>query len=993
MTRTSRFVALLALMLALAAPLRAGSLDWVNESAREIPVAYEVDVLVVGGGTGAVSAAIEAARSHARVFLAAPYPYLGDDMTATLRLWLEPGEVPRSELAKRLFDDPEWKPAEPGQPPMPRPMHVKRVLDQALVDSRVTYLFSCLPTDVLLDDQGRLCGIIMANRAGRQAVLARAIIDATPRAQVARLASVSFHPFTPGKRTFRRVVIGGQPRTAEGMTHRVIGPPFRGMLADKSSDPEAVFSVIEYSLELPLDDNSYAAWCRAEQQVRSMTYDSNEQFTSDALDEVPRDRMHSRRPSTGPWRDAASLPLDAFRALGVENLFVLGPRADVSDQQAAALSRPLVQIDLGARLGRAAAELAAARPDPVGAHVLGTPSPDPVAQRDVGEVLHSVRPMHASRSVPQEARSLPVLGQYDVLVVGGGTAGAPAAIAAARRGAKTLVVEYLHTLGGVGTAGAISKYYHGNRVGFTREVGGGDAWQIEPKAEWFRRAILDAGGEIWTGAIGCGAFVDGRRVRGTVVATPYGRGVVLAKVVIDATGNADVAAAAGAECVYTDDAELAMQGAGLPARRLGASYENTDFTLADETDMVDVWRMFVHAKDKYPDAFDQGTLLDTRERRRIVGDFTLTILDIVNRRTFPDSIVLAKSNFDTHGYTVDPYFMLEHPLRKELCAYVPYRCLLPRGWEGILVVGLGASAHRDALPIIRMQPDVQNQGYAAGVAAAMAARAGVGLRDIDVRTLQRHLVEVGNLPKEVLNHKDSHPLPPERVARAVAELPKGKSGPAAVTLAQPREALPLLRKAYAEADPADKLVYAKTLCMVGDATGVQTVIDAVASTAKWDKGWNYQGAGQFGHALSPLDTLVIALGRTRRPEVVPVLLDKARLLTPEVDFSHHRAVALALELVGDHRAAKVLAEVLRRPGMTGFAETSLERVRRLDSSREVSVAAVVERRQSLRELLLARALFRCGDHENRGRTILTQYTHDLRGHLARHATAVLDHAP
>ena len=68
---------------------------------------------------------------------------------------------------------------------------------------------------------------------------------------------------------------------------------------------------------------------------------------------------------------------------------------------------------------------------------------------------------------------MPVLGQYDVVVIGGGTGGAPAGIGAARQGAKTLVVEYLHGLGGVGTLGAISSYYWGNRVGFTATVGGG----------------------------------------------------------------------------------------------------------------------------------------------------------------------------------------------------------------------------------------------------------------------------------------------------------------------------------------------------------------------------------------------------------------------------------------------------------------------------------------------------------------------------------------
>jgi len=65
-----------------------------------------VDVLVVGGGTGAVAAAVAAAEQGAKVFLAAPYPYLGDDVTATLRLWLEPDEKPQSALQQRLFNIP-----------------------------------------------------------------------------------------------------------------------------------------------------------------------------------------------------------------------------------------------------------------------------------------------------------------------------------------------------------------------------------------------------------------------------------------------------------------------------------------------------------------------------------------------------------------------------------------------------------------------------------------------------------------------------------------------------------------------------------------------------------------------------------------------------------------------------------------------------------------------------------------------------------------------
>jgi len=1114
----------------------------VNETAREIPVAYQVDVVVVGGGTGAVSAAVTAAEAGAKVFLAAPHPYLGDDMTATLRLWLEEGEAPTAPLAKRIFTDEvrtlfapdpnrleftyeadvpsagvhkdtdppgrltdgEWtRPetesvqydgdvsivadlrepspidevrlmvfhrgtsSEPGQNfkvqgvtiftsddretwrqaaaienrstddvavlsapvktktryvrldvkktddvdrillgeieivkpaperpaptsprPMPRPMHVKKTLDDALLEAGVEFLYSCFVTDVLRDADGNPCGIVMANRAGRQAVVAKTIIDATDRALVARLAGAKFRPFPSGTHSFKRVVIGGEVQSGENVTARIVDPPFRGPFPNPANTSSGVFQVIEYTLRIPMADEGPASWAAADQLARTMTYHPEQQFTSDVLFQVPPDPMHGETPADGPWQGVDRLPLGAFQPAGVRNLFVLGGRADVSREQAEKLLRPLALIDLGTRIGDAAAQEAAKRSMPGGARLSGEPEADPLTTGDVGELLIGVRPIQELATVPQEARALPVLGEYDVVVIGGGTGGAPAGIAAARQGAKTLVVEYLHGLGGVGTTGAISKYYWGNRVGFSATVEGGPSWVIEQKMEWWRTQLLEAGADIWFGTIGCGAFVDDGRVKGAVVVTPQGRGVVLAKVVIDTTGNSDIAVAAGAESNYTDHTEFGMQGTGLPPRKLGTTYTNTDFTIVDETDVVDMWHVFVYAKDKYKDAFDQGQLIDTRERRRIVGDFTMTLLDQVLERTYPDTIEVAYSNFDSHGYTIDPYLEVEHPGHRGFRINVPYRCLLPKGLEGILVGGLGISVHRDAVPMTRMQPDIQNQGYAAGVAAAMAAKAGVGVREIDLCALQKHLIEIGNLPESVLTNEDSFPLPPDRVAAAVESV-KSEGKGAAVLLAQPKEALPLLREAYQSADEEHKLVYAHILAVLGDATGLETLLAEVERADSWDEGWNYRGMGQFGTALSRLDQLIVALGRTRDASAVPAIVNKAKLLTAESDFSHHRAVGLALELIGDRSAARPLAELLTQPDMTGYVHDTVEEARRRDQE-EGSTTGVKTRRESLRELLLARALYRCGDYGDLGRQILTQYTKDLRGHLARHAKAVLE---
>jgi len=1109
----------------------------VNQSARQIPVAEDVDVVVVGGSTGAVCAAVSAAEQGAEVFLAAPYPYLGEDMTATLRLWLEPDEVPQSPLAQRIFDDParagpspgaleftyqadlpsagvhrdtdppsmlsdgrfgdptrqsvqydgdvtivadlgsvepvrevrvvvyyrpdatdagsgfnvrqvaistsregqQWQqqavlagrkatgdyyvlcaridqparyvklaaskaegldrillgeieilgPVPEGAPAVeapPRPMHVKKVLDEALLAAGVKYLYACYATDVLRDARGRPAGIVMANRAGRQAVMAKTIIDATERGWVARMAGARFRPYPAGMHQFKRVVIGGEPLSGEQLSPRIAAPPYMGPYPNRARTSSGVFEVIEYALELPVADDCYAAYMAADQRARTLTYHPEQQFTSDRLFEVPPDAVHSCQPVTGPWQGADKLPLGAFQPEGVEAVYVLGGCADVSRGQAEELLRPTALMELGRRIGRAAAEQAADRGALQGVHLPGTPAEHPAAAGDVREILVGLRPVEEYPTIEQAATSVPVLGRYDVVVIGGGTGGAPAGIAAARRGAKTLVVEYLYGLGGVGTEGAIASYYWGNRVGFTASVQDGQTkWVIEQKKEWLRSELLKAGAEIWFGTLGCGAFVNDGRVCGAVVATPQGRGVVLAEVVIDATGNADVAAAAGAETEYTDATEFGMQGTGLPGRRLGETYNNTDFTIVDETDMLDIWRTFVFSKDKYPDAFDHGRLIDTRERRRIRGETTITLADELIGRTYPDTVVQAYSNFDTHGYTVDSLLLIEHPEKRGFLVNVPYRSMLPKGLDGVLVIGLGISAHRDAVPLIRMQADIQNGGYAAGVAAAMAAADDQSVRDIDIRALQKHLIDVGNLSAEVLDQEDSLPLPEEKVAEAVRAIPGGSG--ATIVMTHQQQALPLVRKAYEQADGKAKLVYAKLLAVLGDDTGTETLLEELNNRAQWDQGWNYRGMGQFGSAYSEMDQLIVALGATRRKDALPTILDKLRLLTAEDAFSHHRAAAQALEMIGDPAAARPLAELLQKPGMAGHVHLDIDTTRQRGAPGGTN--AVTTRRESLRELLIARALYRCGDYQGLGRKTLEAYTKDLRGHLARHAQAVL----
>jgi len=976
-----------------AANLPAG--DVVRESARAIPVADQVDVLVVGGSTGAVAAAVAAAKDGAKVFLAAERPYLGDDMTATLRLWPQSNDPLDTALARKLFADPENE--APGS--LPRPMYVKKQLDQALLDAHVPFLYSCFPTDAVCDAGGQPCGIVMANRAGRQAVIAKTIIDATQRALVARLLGARFRPYPAGPQTMKYVVIGGRMHPSENCTAQIAAAPYHGPFPNRAKTSSGEFQVIEYTFQASMAGDTDAAWAAAEQRVRSLTYDPEQQFTADALYQVPPDPMFGRRTENGPWRGVQAVPLDALRPAALPGVYVLGACADVPRAMAERLLQPGTLIALGTRVGRAAAEDATRRAAIAGAHLPGKPAARSAAAGEVRESLVGVRPVHKQATIAQEARDLPVLGRYDVVVVGGGTSGAPAGIAAARRGVKTLVVEQHHGLGGMGTLGTVSGYFFGNRCGFTATVGGGSKWVIEQKMQWWRDELLRAGGDVWFGCVGCGALVHNGRVDGVVVATPRGRGVVLAKAVVDTTGNADIAAAAGAECRYTDRRDVALAGAGVPPRNLGATEGNVDYCIVDETDMVDVWLLYVYAKDKHPRAFDQGVIIDTRERRRIVGDFTLTILDELNLRTYPDTIAVAHSIFDygpTQCYPLDPAFLATGD-PGELSIDIPLRCCLPKGLDGVLVAAVGLSAAHDAMPMIRMQADLQNLGYAVGVAAAMTARSGTPTRQLDLRALQRHLVEIGNVPARVLTDKDSYPYSAERLAEAVRKL-GGNPQEATVILTQPQQSLPLLRAAYTRSEGRARLCYARLLGILGDPLGVETLIDAVRGYQHWDKGWNFRWRRRVTGERplwSELDKLIVALGRTGDRRAVPAIVEKVRLLTADDEFSHHRAVALALETLADPAAAPPLAELLAKPQMAGHVHAPLEVALAFQAAEaphgvwDAGYQASQCSRESLRELMLARALYRCGDYQEIGVKTLHAYVEDLRGHFARHAQAVL----
>ncbi len=971
--------------------------------AAEVPVVREVDVVVVGGTSAGVGAAISAHALGARVFLIAPRPYLGEDIAGTMRVVRDPADDDREPPYRAMFAPSE--PGETGLATETTPFRVKRALDEALLGWGVPYLTGSAVCDVLRDSEGHFAGVVMANRSGRQIVKAKILIDATPRALAARRAGGHTAPFPKGIYNFRRVILSGEAPSGAGIVSAVPISAPRPVTAPNPLDPpfpkgfEA--RLWDCELKIPMEDGSARSFAVAEQVARDMTFTTTLVDAADTLTLVDAPDRFETAATASEWKNAESVDLGCFRVSHVEDVFVLGPLAGLTGDAAKAFRRPGVAQRVGARIGR----VAAARTKQLSkttssaalavAPALGAKALDGMLGEVRGELPSYL--VNAEGTIPV-SDDLPTLAEVDTLVVGAGTGGAPAAIAAARQGAKTLVIDYLYIEGGVMTDGLIGYYCHGNRVGFTTEIDAGvrTTGRVFPqaKSEWFRREQRKAGAEVWFGASANGVVVrDGKLVGVVVVMADGTRGLVACRNAIDATGSAALAAMAGEETEFVTDDELSVQGAGQARRMPGAVYANSDVGFVDDADVADAFYFALRSRLSLPaSTWDQAQVLGTRERRRLVGAFYMSVADVINGRTYPDVVVRTLSNFDTHGQTKDDAFFIEDPGHEPMFVNLPYRCFLPKRLDGLLVVGLGISAHRDAMPILRMQPDVQNQGYAAGVAAAMSVRDGTTVRGIDVPALQQHLVEKGVLRPEDLGQKDNFPLLDAAFDQAVRDLADGYKG-LPVLLTDRARALPRLKTAYAAAadGSAAKLVYAHVLALLGADDGAD-VLTARLASSDWDEGWNFRGMDQFNRSVSWMDSYAIALGNCRAEQAVPVLVEKARQLNASSDYSHFRAVARALEAIGDPRGATVLAELLRRSGIGGRWQTV--GVAPPSVPGYANKAGDWERTLALRELCLARAPFRLGDSEDElGRRTLERYAADPRRTYAKHAKLVLAAEP
>ncbi len=527
----------------------------------------------------------------------------------------------------------------------------------------------------------------------------------------------------------------------------------------------------------------------------------------------------------------------------------------------------------------------------------------------------------------------------------------------------------------------ICTYWYGNRCGFTRELDKAcfamgpkpnfdifkrNTYNPVWKQQWLMQEMDDLGVAQRYFTFCVGAAVRKNEICGALCAGAFGCGVILTKRAVDATGNADLVAAAGGAVMPLVADEPVIQGAGLAPLPLRVheenSDENSDYSFVCDADVADASRFFVMSRGKFHDYFDVTNFLDTRERRRIDGDLQLQPQDFYADRMYSDTIAIARSNFDTHGFVVHPLFLLKAPARDPYCAKIPYRALLPKNLENILSTGLSVSAHRDCMPLIRMQADVQNQGYAAGIASAMAAKENLPMRKIDVKKLQKRLIDKEILPPSVLDETDS-------LGKMTED--SGYGALAAIFLDE-KAALPRLKEKFAS--DQSNVEIAHILAFLGDDTG-NFLLEKTVGGMSWDAGWDYRGMGQFGPSLSPLDSFLLALDRIGGGQ--SCVLEKLPSVTEKTEFSHIRALCVSLIHHPQREAAPELKRILALPGMCGHAVQNYADA--LASNRAERDDTSVRNCQ-LKEIYLAKALHQCDPADPLGAELLEAYRNSMQGY-------------
>ena len=451
----------------------------------------------------------------------------------------------------------------------------------------------------------------------------------------------------------------------------------------------------------------------------------------------------------------------------------------------------------------------------------------------------SETPKISSKTVREAARQTRVCRTADVVVVGGGPGGIGAALSAARSGADTVLIERYEHLGGMGTGGLVTIIPNLSDFSGKQQIAGisqewierlekREATDYPKKEDWgsddpkvvqyyqnrsffnvrekrvlysahidaeISKCILqdmveEAGVKTYLHAWGTEPIMDSNKVRGVIFESKSGRQAILAKVVIDSTGDGDLLPYSGAD--FEDEIDRTLRIANLSfsywianvdlvkyneyrsahqqeimeqmleIRKAGghggfmtSNLKNQEsvvwvfprYANKSQVDVEELTRVeFLGRKEmlithdyykKNIPGFDKSFIvltnpqLGTRGARRVVGEYVMTEKDMNSNVPHEDTIAVFP-DVDRGKESIDS------PV-----TYMPYRCMIPRKVDNFLIACRAFSSNAITNNFFNYIPHCIALGEAAGTAAAQAISSGVDLRKIDIKALQASLKKQG----------------------------------------------------------------------------------------------------------------------------------------------------------------------------------------------------------------------------------------------------------
>jgi hypothetical protein len=457
----------------------------------------------------------------------------------------------------------------------------------------------------------------------------------------------------------------------------------------------------------------------------------------------------------------------------------------------------------------------------------------------------------ALKTIREPARDIKVCYEADVVVVGGGPGGVASAICAARNGARVVLIERYGHLGGMASGGLVNIIPNLSEIsgqqkiaGFCQEVidrlNARGAADFPRKEHWgttdtsavsryakanlgrfyirkdlnigqervlytvlvdpevlkdeLNSMVTEVGIKLYLHSWGVLPIMEGNTVKGVIFESKSGRQAVLAKIVIDSTGDGDLLTPAGVECSTNINPNFRISHLAFAFWMANVDHQKTDkfkteqpqkyaeliqeltsmggftghfrgllkdqeslvwfhphISCPDQADVDELTRIDVSGRKRalmtynffkknmpgFEKCFISQTApqLGTTGGRRIIGEYVMTGEDLTADKVFDDTIAIFPDNDNGE-------ISQKHP-----SVAVPYRVLLPKMVEGLMVACRAFSSDDKINTNFNLIPHSMCFGQAAGTAAALALKAGVAPRKVNIKELQSLIVKQGAIIK------------------------------------------------------------------------------------------------------------------------------------------------------------------------------------------------------------------------------------------------------